>query len=140
MSEQIKETDIMMGNRFSHTNENGTFNIQVEEIRPTGIITTWNGGSWFVSYDKLKGIPLTEDILLKSGFKKDVNGILWIKITPDKHFELIYSDKYYYPQLAQSPEMSFEKINVVSLNRISALHQIQNLFFIISGTDLKIEI
>lgn len=73
----IQANEIRIGNWVSYTNDNGTFNLQVEEVRPTGIVTTWNGGSWFVSFDKLSPIPLTEEILLKARFEKDIESLFY---------------------------------------------------------------
>lgn len=132
--EEIKASDIMIGNWFSHTNENGTFNIQVEEIRPTGIITTWNGGTWYVEYDRLKPIPLTEDILLKCGFTKHrMSG-------SDVHFEysIFLGGEVITIMAIYNAEFSIKMHS--NARGVKYLHDIQNKIKAIAKTDLIFKI
>ncbi|BES63073.1 hypothetical protein [Dysgonomonas capnocytophagoides] len=116
----IQANEIRLGNWVSHTNDNGTFNLQVEEIRPTGIITTWNGGSWFVSFDKIVAIPLTEEILLKAGFEKDTGEFyLYKDITVRKTY---YSDDFW--------RFIFKQQRIKD---IKYLHDLQNTIFALTG-------
>ena len=133
MKEEIKSTDVMIGNWVDFNGEKAR------------ITQLWDLEAIFkcgdsALYSEISGILITEDTLLESGFKKDVNGIVWIKITPDRHLELIHSEEVYYPQLAQTPEMSCESINVVSLKKIQSLHELQNLFKTLTGNDLNIKL
>lgn len=139
--EETKAGDIMIDNWFSYTNENGIFNLQVEEIRPTGIIVTWNGGFWFVSYDKLKPIPLTEDILLKAGAKRlEENKVAIMLNGPATHLILMKVGTHWYPQIEQTGESVSDGVNTVHLNFIDYAHQAQILFKSLTGNDLKIEV
>ncbi len=135
MSEQIKETEMMIGNWFiGYDGKPFRWSIKyfallaLEKNAPT--------------IDELikSPIPLTEEILLKCGFRKGVNGIVWISISPDRHIDLTPSDGYYYPQLIQEPELSCESVNTFPLERISSVHELQNLFRILTQTDLKVEV
>lgn len=134
--EEIKPSDLMIGNyiRDIHS-ENGFF--KVITLRKC---TAIYGNFYSARYEDLRGIPLTEDVLFKCGFKLDNNKNYWLSLDLDKHLDLIQSEGYYYPQLVQEPEMSCDNLSVVSLNRISALHELQTLFFILSGSHLVINI
>ena len=139
--EEIKAGNIMIDNWFSYTNENGIFNLQVEEIRPTGIIVTWNGGFWFVSYDKLKPIPLTGDILLNAGANRlEENKVAIMLNGPATHLILMKVGTHWYPQIEQIGESVSDGVNTVHLNFIDYAHQAQILFKSLTGNDLKIEV
>lgn len=136
MEKDIKATDLMIGNWFSYTNENGTFYLQVEEIRPSGIVTTWNNGEWFVAFDKVKGIPLTEDILLKCGFEVDesdagtfyrLNGVEIEVYTYGRGDTLYFG-------LEILDQNGFEN------STVNSLHQLQNLFKSLTQTDLNVKL
>ena len=145
--EEIKAGDIMLGNWLSYTNENGTFNLQVEEIRPTGIIVTWNGGFWFVSYDKLKPIPLTEDMLLKAGGYKlphmTVTDSVLFDIGRDRILSIGCIEDC--NQMAWLQHIEGKKVtDLVCIHNYDYdgwlyLHTFQNLFKSLTGNDLKIE-
>ena len=131
--------ELRIGNWVSYTNDNGTFNLQVEEIRPTGIITIWNGGSWFVSFDKLKGIPLTEEILLKAGF--EIGGYNFVEVTHPRHPRLFFVignnfDSIWWNYNIQGTSKECESSQI----EIKYLHQLQNLFFALTGEEIKIEV
>jgi hypothetical protein len=49
-----------------------------------------------------------------------------------------YADGFYYPLYAQDPEMSHEDEQRVFMNRIESLHELQNLFFAITGQELEL--
>ena len=85
---------------------------------------------WF-DYREIKPIPLTEEWLLKFGFYSKNKKIGWWE--NDKfsfigrlsgcilHFHLIVNDMF------------------VEIIRIQYVHQLQNLYFALTGTELKIE-
>lgn len=89
----------------------------------------------YLEYDEIEVIPLTEEWLLKFGFVKDNNGNYWIDLQTH-YLELIPSNSYWYPVYAQVPEMSSEEEQSVSLNRIKNVHQLQNLYFTLTGQEL----
>jgi len=85
-------------------------------------------------------IPLTPEILEKCGFVKnkvqndciELGGI-------DFHLELMWGkENYYYPMLTQTPQGCEER--TVFLNRINSLHQLQNLYFALTGQELEVKL
>lgn len=128
----ISPQELRIGNWFSHTNENGTFNLQVEEIRSTGVITPWNGGSWFVSFDKLDPIHLTEEIILKCGFEKR-------EMTEDGIIYGLLNTTIIYGKTTDGDYAFFlnKYCNDVHLKH---LHQLQNLYFALVGKELEVKL
>ena len=87
-----------------------------------------------------KPIPLTDEIILKCGFIKDTNGTLWLDLTTH-YIELVSSnDGYFYPIIAKLPEVSSEIEQRVSINRIKHVHELQNLYFALTGKELEIKL
>ena len=74
-------------------------------------------------------IPLTEEILLKCGFEKDYEG----------HFLLAFNGRLYYYDLENGFLLKDFKVKT-KLNQFPFynLHQLQNLIFILTNTELNI--
>ena len=89
-------------------------------------------------YKDLEPIKLTDGILSLYGFKKDGIGNMWIDLVTH-WLSLNPVSSYYYPLYAELPEMSHEDEQRVFLNRIQNLHELQNLFFAINGTELELK-
>lgn len=137
----MKANEIRIGNLFSHTNENGTFNIVVKEILESGINTHFNNGTWFIELDNINPILLTEEKLLKAGGKRfDEDKIILMLNDPSTHLVLMKVGTHWFPQIEQTGEFASEGVNVVFLNFIDYIHQLQNLFFCLCGEEIKIEL
>lgn len=123
--EEIKAVDIMIGNYIRDIwSDNGFF--KVTEIRKDKV---YYGNCFKAKYEDLRPIPLTEDILLKCGFEKNYKSYLY-KIPINGFRMLIYSH-----------ESSFRHhLNMYCSIDIKYLHQLQNLFKSLTGTDLKVEV
>ena len=75
---------------------------------------------------------ISEENLLKEGFKANENGIFWKDIDVVHYIELISSsDGYYYPLLCEIGEMSHQNDQVVSLKRILYMEEITNIIKLI---------
>lgn len=86
-------------------------------------------------------IPLTEEILLKAGGKRfDEDKIILMLNDPSTHLVLMKVGTHWFPQIEQTGEFASEGVNVVFLNFIDYLHQLQNLFFALTGEEIKIEL
>ena len=77
-----------------------------------------------------KGIELTTTILVMSGFTEDNH----------KRLEFIEMPDGFYPMYAQLPELSSEEEQRVALNRIKYVHELENLFFVLTGKELNINL
>lgn len=117
--------------------ENGDFLIgQVEGLHGDlmgGTVNIKNHDQTFLA-QQLFPIPLTEEWLLKFGFE-DVTGVYYtLHISPDFKLLLIPADGFY-PQLNKADENGWQS---VSLNKIEFVHQLQNLYFALTGEELLI--
>jgi hypothetical protein len=84
---------------------------------------------------KAKPIELTEDWLEKFGFKKDANSNYWLNLQTH-YLEMIFSGNDYYPIYCQIPEFSSESELIVGLKSIKYVHQLQNIYFVLTGEEL----
>lgn len=122
--EEIKAGDIMLGNWF---------------IGYDGKPFQWKGYHFgmieneveCVTIDEIikSAIPLTEDILLKAGFEINYKGFIH-KYPIDG-----------YKMVLRTGDDGFRYcLNINHSIKIKYLHQLQNLFKLITGNDLKIEV
>ncbi|MBF0651309.1 hypothetical protein IR083_21050 [Dysgonomonas sp. GY75] len=144
MSEQIKETEIMKGNYFSYDNKI----VFIAEILKSKLVTIYDGSGLEkgTTLGCLRPIPLTEDILLKCGFeKRNTDQIRYKRDT----IELTYVE--FWDEDDDGNEISFKEWKLSELYHsdlfyyksfpsIDYLHQLQNLFKSLTGTDLKVEV
>lgn len=97
----------------------------VKELSEVNCRVLSKGEVFVTHYDNIKPIPLTEDILLKCGFEKRVDNVC-----NESHFVLgkfIVRDDFVLCDI---------DIHVV----ITTLHQLQNLYFALTGEELNIEL
>ncbi len=91
----------------------------------------------FTPLDRIKPIPLTEEILLKCGFEKDDTGV--------DMFDPDYAEWYQmeFPVigiLCQSSDKKYLFDENTDTLRIQYLHQLQNLVFDLTGEELEVEL
>lgn len=137
--EEIKASDIMIGNYFKYDNKI----VFIAEILKTKLVTIYDGSGLEkgTTLGCLRPIPLTEDILLKAGGERfDEDKIILMLNDPSTHLVLMKVGTHWYPQIEQTGEFASEGFNVVFLNFIDYIHQAQNLFKSLTGNDLKIEV
>lgn len=94
---------------------------------------------------KLKPIPLSEDILLKCGFEKILTFNEWRrnKILKHEHFNFpLYEHEkinmYLYPFFGGN--FLFYNGCTMNVSHIPYLHQLQNLYYAITGKELEINL
>ena len=96
----------------------------------------WSG---YIPITQIKGVPLTEDWLVKFGFecKESSTCKLWHiginDLTHDYLFDLTWLIK---PELINAPDFPFYKNG---RHTIYFVHQLQNLYFALTGIELKID-
>ncbi len=132
-------------------------NMRVETIDETGINCEISGGYYVGDTEKdysgyfkdewfanalVSPIQLTPDLLIKNGFTEDNSVHLWLNLQTH-YLELITAMDGYYPVYVQIPEMNSEIQPYfplrVSLARINYVHQLQNLIYTLTGTELTIK-
>jgi len=85
------------------------------------------------------GLKITIPHLTGFGFIKDNNDNYWIDLQTH-YLELMPMQDFWYPVYAQVPELSSEDEQKVSTNRISFIHELQNLFFALTGRELEMKV
>lgn len=124
--EEIKAGDIMLNNWVEYDGKYYQVSALSEEYP---FLNTDAFGVGVVTYRNIKGIPLTEDILLKAGFKVSMNKTCYGMITESGKTRLsIFHDGLF--------KVSCEDLEI----KVKHLHQLQNLFKSLTGNDLKIEV
>jgi hypothetical protein len=93
------------------------------------------GDIWESTPDDLQGIPITEDLLKRMGFTFSGYG-LWNKTQQDRHISINISREFvaieaYKDRLVDSR---------CTCHGVKCLHHLQNLFYEISRTELKIDL
>lgn len=127
----MKKEELMYGNKLLFLNEVVTFS-NISQIREDGIF-------WIKTIEPkidsksfhFKPIPLTEEWLLKFGFKKRKNRHLFHwenKIVISEYKDEF--ENFFYPKTGYDIRFS---------NEIKYVHQLQNLYFALTGTHLKLK-
>ena len=89
-----------------------------------------------LSAQNVYGIEITEEELERFGFKESSPSYI-LAVEQTHWLELLYTDGYWYPSYAELPEFINQPEQRVSLNRIKYLHQLQNLYYALTGVELK---
>jgi len=123
----MKANELRIGSYFVdyEADPNSNIYFQVEEISSKGVYFR-NCSSWTI-FDDLQPIPLTEEILLKCGFKEF-----------GEDFKLgEYTFNLTLKTLCWGLQAGCNVINDVD---IVNLHQLQNLYFALTGEELDIKL
>lgn len=127
----IQKTELRIGNKvFDPTFS--TLISEVEQMHSEYVVTNYNDS---ISLSKLDPIPLTPEILEKCGFVKHI-----IDRYESWHLDISPVDKFmFYKGLMQFGVLgvgNYEWSNA----KIKYLHQLQNLYFSLTSTELTINI
>lgn len=118
----MNTTDLRRGNLILTSKDAGGNKFLrsiVEEIKSDSIVVD---GERAVMIADCAGIPLTEEWLLKFGFEKSSDG----KFYKDSRFT-IYQRGVYFGLIGGS----------LSWNEFKYVHQLQNLYYVLTGEDLS---
>ncbi len=137
MTPKIQANELRIGNWvFDKEAKKYTTITCIEESR----VSTKDGVLPYTPYEEIQPIPLTPEILEKAGFVLDkTNGTYWLNLAHN-YLELLPASGHWYPTYAECPEFSHLTEQRVSLNLIDYLHQLQNLYFAITGEELTINL
>lgn len=84
-------------------------------------------------WDRKITIEISQKNLKKFGFEINKAGTFILKLELDRSLIAIEAKDGFYFELVQLPEMSCEDMQVVPLRKLDYVHELQNLFFILSG-------
>jgi len=100
---------------------------------------SFSGSNVKNNHSSIKQIPLTEDILLKCGFVKDNYGCYYLNSVDNNKNSLWLKD-----QLEKSWGVALNLFSTDKepcfLNDIEHIHQLQNLYFALTGEELEINL
>lgn len=124
----IDAKELRIGNLVEHSGKI----VRVGNIAEVGI--NFNGNVWEQSTNKIQPIPLTEEWLLKFGFK--YNGWNW-EFNQFKFHAQGKNDKgeFYNTEFYIQSKKEWILISFT----IDFVHQLQNLYFALTGTELTIK-
>lgn len=116
---------------------------EVLEIRENGIIGL-DSLRGLISFGEIEPIPITEELLLKIGFKKDRNGYFYYRDYNDE-LSIRFSSNYTsieYANLHFNPEDVTETNYGSSLEFPNTLHlhTLQNIWYLLTGKELEIKL
>ena len=110
---------------------------EVVEIRKNGIIGL-DSLRGLIPYSEIEPIPITEELLLEIGFKKDVDANSLYRYAIDNClFEIRLWDIGTLIKLENYCEDCVRKVH---LPKTPNLHQLQNAYYLVTGKELEIEL
>lgn len=124
----ILAQELRIGNAVNFMEDGTTF--IVTEISANGIAVKNDSEETWIELDQFSGIPLSPEILEKSGFS-NVRDVHWCvpNREPSKSFEVcLWSD-----------HVSYTMSNTHD-RELKYVHELQNLYFALTGEELKIEL
>jgi len=129
----IRNKELRIGNLVLIEDEvfddNGKFNKTIHKIKGNDLIYTET---------EFYGIPLSEEILLKVGFQRhdegSVSAQFSIGINPITHDYILY---LIWPKALKDYSLEDFPFFKNGHHRIQYLHQLQNLYFVLTGQELN---
>ena len=116
---------------------------EVVEIRDNGIIGL-DSLRGIIPYSEIEPIPITEELLLKNGFKKGWNGYFDYRECNDE-LSIRFCENYTFIEYAN---LCFNPEDVTETNYGSGLefpntlhlHTLQNIWYLLTGKELEIKL
>lgn len=138
----MKANELRIGNWVNDV-KGGGYNVpgfqRVRKIDEKGV-NHWQdmGASGYAKFEDIEPIPLTPEILVKAGFKRWHDGTHRKQI--DEYIVFHVEEDGCYGFWSDSKENEADFTLRSQDNHIEYLHQLQNLFFALTGQELEIEL
>ena len=107
-------------------------------VEVTGIISENNTSGY--KTETLKPIPLTAELLVKFGAKIVQSRAIFILDGLHRTMEIVFYGPNIYAELYESPELSSDELKHFTIGGIKYLHQLQNLYFALTGEELEVRL
>lgn len=134
----MNASELRVGNWVRHRGTNGK--VQATYFEGVELSDTYGLNEWNPVMAEVEPIPLTEEILFKCGFQVMESSSakeFYIGINPvtkDWLFSLVWLER---PDLIKAPNAPFYRNGAHTIYHV---HQLQNLYFALTGEELKIEL
>jgi hypothetical protein len=133
----MKENELRVGNYVEYNLSSGAFDdeTEVKPLKVTGIdvsdrvhsfVLLSDGHGKYV-FDELKPITLTGEILIRFGFGR-VGNTAYRTVTKNLNYQLFLS----------KTQNGYNTTDAVLLNPLQYVHQLQNLYFALTGEELTL--
>ncbi len=128
---RIKPSDLRLGNWVMY--DNRYFQISmIADVFPE--LNTTEFGIGVVDYNNISAIPLSEEVLLRSGFHKceKHENFYQIILNDWTKIYVAFHEKQYAVELSISKHSFCPKVNY--------LHQLQNLYYTLTGEEMEVSL
>lgn len=138
----INDNELRKGNWviFDNTNKRHPqqHHVKVLELKEKEVVVLDPVGlqlSLFYQTNSIRPIPLTPEVLEKCGFTKDNAGDWEYQIDPLLYLKMIASmDENWYPIYIESTGSDYKTMSLIGIKH---LHQLQNLYWILTQTEIE---
>jgi hypothetical protein len=127
MNETIKANELRIGNLVIYSN--GSILFKVIGISEFGIDIENEVEKTYIEYDEFEPIQLTEEWLLKFGFEKQMMWTYAINIIGNQKLIYYLGEKGW----------SIGNKNYSDFSNLKYVHQLQNIYFALTGEELTIK-
>lgn len=124
----MKATELRIGNYYQYAGDSGIVYTQVQAIKYNqfGLLSDFNG----TNFEICKPIPLTEEWLLRFGFKAHTY--------EDEVFGYVLNDFGYINEYQFRIRNFIDFEGIIIPKAIKTVHQLQNLYFALTGEELTL--
>lgn len=129
----MKSTELRIGNLVDLGNRIGKV-IDIGHLSCT-VVDLEETQDTLEDYERTQGIPLTEEWLERFGFTKSNNVAITIEYKLDDLFSIWKKYGYNVFYISQYNENDTQLINTTQIKEV---HQLQNLYFALTGKELKL--
>ena len=119
-----------LDNAISCENKNGCY-VMIDCFTNGKEVST----GWLLNTDSVKPIPLTEELLLKCGFKK-IPKNLYVDDIRDLRTAITYQNGI----ITWNEDTRMVWVGNIAVDNIKYLHHLQNLYFAITGEELEVKL
>lgn len=139
----LQINDLRFGNLVTWVDEKDDYPLTISGILSKEVVFVewvWEDGetdNTDCGLEMIRPINITRQFLQKNGFTEDINGTLW-RLMQTHYLEMIDMPDGFYPVYTQIPEVSSEAEQKVGINKIKYVHQLQNLWYSLTGVELEI--
>lgn len=133
----MKASDLKIGSTYKSVKFNKPVTLTAEDIYELVIKAE---GANIESYidEMLKPIELTEELLIKFGFKKR-KGVYSLQILDNQYIRCSLNKNKLSLCLDEYCQIYNERTDIISLKSIKYVHQLQNLYFALTGKELTLK-